>query len=117
MAKNFWFPLYYRDYTADVVMLTNEQRGIYIGLIVAYYQAEKPLPDDNGKLGLIAGISASEFKKHRPALSDFFQIADGLWRHKRIDRELTAMKAREKRAKSGAISRWNHCNKVAKGNA
>lgn len=84
-----WMPLYIGDYLADTMHLTREQHGGYLLLIMAYWRTGAPLRDDDGFLASIVKATPAEWRKLRPALSEFFEVGDGLWRHKRIDKELS----------------------------
>lgn len=97
-----WMPLYWGDYLRDTMHLTTEGHGAYLLLIGAYWTGGGPLPDDDEHLMAVARLDAKAWKKLKPALSRFFTLADGLWRHKRIDAEIA--KARgisEKRQAAG----------------
>jgi len=106
-----WMPWYIGDYLADTMDLTRDQHGGYMLLIAAYWRRGAPLPDDDGRLAGITKSSKKEWKLLRAILSDFFDISDGFWKHKRIDEELArAAENSEKRSnsgKEGAARRWN----------
>lgn len=106
-----WMPLYIGDYLADTMHLTRDQHGGYLLLIIAYWRRGAPLPDDDMQLASITRATLAEWKKFlRPVLAAFFQIADGLWRHKRVDAELDrALNNSQNRSKAGArgaAKRW-----------
>ena len=109
MAKSFWFPFYYMDYVRDTVLLTPEQHGLYLLLMLAYYQLGEPLPDDDRKLAMLLKIQVSEFKKHRKELSKYFHVGGGKWSHGRIDKEIAAIESRKKSGKNAAKYRWPNC--------
>ena len=97
-SYNHFMPLYVADYLADTGHLTRDEHGAYMLLIMHYWRMEG-LPDNDAQLARIAKCSASEWKRIRPVMLEFF--ADG-WKHERIDRELeTARKKYEARAKAG----------------
>lgn len=104
-----WMPLYVGDYLGDTQRLTTEQHGAYFLLILDYWR-NGPAPDDDAVLQQITRLERAAWKRHRPALAKLFQIADGEWRHKRIDHELEAAKANQERrsskAKTAAQARW-----------
>ena len=52
------------------------------------YWTNGPLPDDDASLAQVTRMQLAAWKKSRPAIARLFQIADGEWRHKRIDEEL-----------------------------
>lgn len=84
-----WMPLYVPDYRADTGHLSTFQHGIYLLLIMHYWQTGS-LPDDDAQLARIAGCTASEWKKNREVIAKFFLPG---WKHGRIEKELA--KARE----------------------
>ncbi len=92
MAKVLWFPLYVPDYLADTQSLTTEQHGAYLLLLMAYWQAQGPLADDDEELAAICRMPLEAFQKASKRLSRFFTVADGVWRHKRVDAEIAKAK-------------------------
>jgi uncharacterized protein YdaU (DUF1376 family) len=88
-----WMPFYVGDYLRDTSRLTRDQHGGYLLLIMDYW-INGPLPDDDGQLAAIVKASPEEWARLRPALSRFFVVADGVWRHKRIDAELATARSR-----------------------
>ena len=82
-----WMPLYIGDYLRDTTRLSTEQHGAYVLLIMDYW-TNGPLPDNDASLAQVTRLQPAAWKKHRPAISRLFQIANGEWRHKRIDEEL-----------------------------
>lgn len=122
-----WMPLYVGDYLGDTQRLTTEQHGAYLLMILDYWR-NGPAPDDDAVLQQITKLDAKAWKKHRPAMARLFQIADGEWRHKRIDAELAQAEAnaerRSSKARAAAEARWaqseqspNAAASNAKGNA
>lgn len=110
-----WFPFYIGDYQADTMHLTRDQHGAYFLLMMAYYRRARALPDDNHYLAGIVKASGGEWRYLRPVMAEFFQIEDGLWRHKRIDAELAGQKAhreaRSERGRANANKRWQNGTK------
>lgn len=82
-----WMPLYIGDYLRDTNRLSTVQHGAYFLLIMDYW-VNGPPPDDDEQLAAVTKSSAPEWKKLRQALVRYFQIEDGFWRHKRVDKEL-----------------------------
>jgi uncharacterized protein YdaU (DUF1376 family) len=81
-------PCYITDYLRDTTRLTTEGHGAYLLLIFDYWSQGQPLPDDDAQLAAITRLSPQKWKALRPTLAQFFTVADGVWRHKRVDREL-----------------------------
>lgn len=122
MSKNTgaWMPLYVGDYLGDTQRLTTEQHGAYLLLILDYWR-NGPAPDDDAVLQQITKLDRATWKRHRPALARLFQIADGEWRHKRIDRELEAAAVnsdrRSSKARAAAQARWGDATSNARSDA
>lgn len=104
-----WMPLYIGDYLGDTQRLTTEQHGAYLLLICDYWR-NGPAPDDDTVLQQITKLDKASWKRHRAALSRLFQITEGEWRHKRIDRELSQAEEnadrRTSKARAAAQARW-----------
>lgn len=82
-------PLFCGDYLADTKHLTLEQHGAYLMLLmVTWRNRGQPLPDDPVRLARTCGVSVSRWTDRlRPALAPFFDLADGTWRQKRLEKE------------------------------
>lgn len=110
-----WMPLWIGAYLADTQHLTRDEHGAYFLLMMAYWRNKGPLQDDNKRLSSIVKASPKEWKELRPVLVEFFTVADGAWRHKRIDAELTSANDRQdaaqRKAKAGADARWGRLPK------
>lgn len=115
-----WMPFYIGDYLGDTQRLTTEQHGAYLLLILDYWR-NGPAPDDDAVLQQITKLDKVGWKRCRPALSRLFQIADGEWRHKRIEKELAKAQAnaerRSEKASKAAQARWGESPKDAGSNA
>lgn len=105
-----FMPLWIGDYLADTMRLTRDQHGGYLLLIMDYWRQGEALPDDDDALAAITKASPVEWKKLRPVLARFFEVADGKWTHGRIEQELKSAQeqytAKVERAKAGAAKRW-----------
>jgi uncharacterized protein YdaU (DUF1376 family) len=82
-----FFPLYVADYLADTQLLTTEQHGAYLLLLMAYWRSG-PLPDCDEALKIASKTEAKTWAKMRPILARFFAVGEGVWRHKRVDHEM-----------------------------
>lgn len=58
-----WFKFYASDWLAGTMMLTAAERGIYISLIAAMYDAGGPIPNEPRRLARLTGASNSALKK------------------------------------------------------
>ena len=105
-----FMPLYCGDYLRDTQRLSTIEHGAYFLLIMEYWVTGGPLPDDEIALSRICRASLKRFRGIRSGIEIFFVVGAGLWRHKRIDRELEKAgkltEFRHMRAKSGAAARW-----------
>ena len=117
-SVKLWMPFYIADYLADTGRLTTQQHGAYFLLILDYWRTG-PLPDDDGILAQLTKLSLSDWRKAKVVLSPLFQRSGGVWRHKRIDRELAKARANRESAsrkgRTGASRRWKKSD--APGNA
>jgi len=113
-------PLYIGDYLGDTQRLTTEQHGAYLLLILDYWRNGPP-PDDDAVLQQITKLDRASWKRHRPTIQRMFQVTDGQWLHRRIDKELEAAAAnaerRSSKASKAAKARWEHSSKDAPSNA
>lgn len=104
-----WMPFYVGDYLGDTQRLTTEQHGAYLLLILDYWR-NGPAPDEDAVLQQITKLDKAGWKRNRAALARLFQVGDGVWRHKRIDRELVDAQSnserRSSKAKAAAQARW-----------
>ena len=92
--SNAFMPLYVGDYLADTTMLTKEQHGAYLLLIMTYWRNRGPIPDRDDGLAMATRSTPQEWKRLRPIMQAFFAVKDGLWTHKRIDEELVKADAK-----------------------
>jgi hypothetical protein len=75
-----WMPLYVGDYLADTRRLSTLEHGAYLLLIMDYWQ-NGSIPDDDGALARIAGLTPKEWAKVKPAVLRLFEAKrwfDGL---------------------------------------
>lgn len=107
---DIWMPLHVTKYLGDTMRLTRDQHGAYLLLLMAYWMTGEALPDNDCQLAATCKATTAEWRRLRPALEPFFQIADGKWRQKRAEEELSKarnyMKAKSEAGKEGAKRRW-----------
>lgn len=105
-----WMPLFIGDYLAGTNRLTTEQHGAYLLLIMDYWRNGPP-PSDDAVLSQIVKLDRKAWLKHKPAVMGHFQEDAGLWRHRRIDAELSSAQGRSDRAAERATiaaeARWS----------
>lgn len=98
-----WMPFYVADYLGDTRHLSTLEHGAYLLLIFHYWQRGS-LPDDDGRLATIAGLSAEEWGRCRPTIAEFFGPG---WTHRRIDDELAAAVEKSGKARAAARASWD----------
>lgn len=106
-----WMPLYWGDYSRDTGNLNALMHGAYLMLLRHYWCTGLPLPDDDDELWRTARCdSLKEWQGIRPKIAKLFQIGDGLWRHKRVEKELAKSaaisEAKAKAGTKGSQKRW-----------
>ena len=93
-------PFYFGDYLKDTMKLSAERHGIYLLLIINYWQ-DGPLSCDLDELSIVARVPADS-KSLKYILDNFFSQGSDKYYHKRIDQEiLNAQSRREASRKNG----------------
>ena len=82
--KLSWMPLDIADYRADTAHLGALEHGVYLLLIMHYWQTGS-LPDDDKQLARIACATPAEWRGARAVIERFFLPG---WKHKRVELEL-----------------------------
>lgn len=99
-----WFPFYPGDYLRDTQLLTAEEHGCYLLMIINYYSTGKPLPKDRFILARIFKLSPQKTTKIIATLSPYFQEKDGMFFHKKIEEEIEKAKQNhEHKVKAGRL--------------
>lgn len=101
-----YMPMFWGDYLRDTGHLGAVEHGGYLLLIGHYWTSGKPLPDNDVMLARIARMTPDEWKQARPILEAFFQVTDGVWRHRRVEAELAKATDRGMKAQRAAAKRW-----------
>lgn len=102
-----YMPLFVGDYLADTAHLSAAEHGAYLLLIMTYWQRGEPLPDNDRRLARIARMSDDEWAASRQMLSEFFEVGDGAWVHRRVERELEVAAHRSAQARKAARASVN----------
>lgn len=105
-AVETYMPLVIEKYLGDTSHLTTLQHGAYLLLLMAYWRRGGALPDDDTRLMSIARLAPAEWRKHKPVLAEFFQIAGGAWTQKRAEEELARARRKSEAAAESARRRW-----------
>lgn len=102
MAHIAWFPFYIGDYLKDTQELSPVEHGMYLKLMLWYYNKAKPIPHakryaiaganaDANASGLLNGCDASGGDIYTLCdylLEEFFVRDGNFWHHNRIDGEI-----------------------------
>lgn len=117
MKTDIWMPLYINDYLADTLHLTAEESGAYMLIILNYWKRG----GIGGDIDRICKYSRCACSITQALLEEFFEYADGEWKHHRIDREMVKAKQnktkKKERAQKAASARWEKTKKDACSNA
>lgn len=105
---DIWMPFYVGDYLADTMHLSPAEHGGYLMLILHYWKSG-PIPDDDVRLSIISRMGDA-WSNASATIRAFFEHADGMLVHKRIDmQKADAVGNKDKkttRAKAAADARW-----------
>jgi len=83
-APSIWMPLYIGDYLSDTLHLSTEEHGAYLLLIMHYWRMGGQVKHNKALLQNITGLTAKKLAN----VVSFFEVRDGMLKHKRIDAEL-----------------------------
>ena len=110
---DIWMPIFIGDYLSATSRLTTQQHGAYFLLLMDYWKNGRP-PDDDEVLAQITKMTPDAWSNARRILLAYFQIENGHWVQKRIEKELLDSKTRKEtavtKAKAGALARWKKDN-------
>jgi uncharacterized protein YdaU (DUF1376 family) len=105
-----WFAFNIAHYVTDTMRLTTEGHGAYLLLMLDYYATGVPCPDDDFILAALAKLPEERWKQVRKVLEPLFDVREGRWFHRRIEREMREAMLRHSasitHAKAGAAARW-----------
>lgn len=106
MKSDIWYPFYPGDYHRDTQHLTTLEHGAYRLLIDACWCRGGKLPNDDGDLARIVGLTPDEWSKIKIRIAPFFQHDGESWTHNRVTKELNNAKENaEKQAKRTEAAR------------
>ena len=108
MSSVPYMKLWVGDYLSATQMLTTEQHGAYLLLLMAMWNNDGWLPDDPQKLAWICRMSRRRWEEHiAPALSQFFIKAElsvgDVIQNERLSKEL--QEARKNQSKSRVLQK------------
>lgn len=110
-----WMPFYIGDYLRDTLHLSTEEHGAYLLLIFAAWDRGNRLPEAD--LAAITRATPRRWAAMRDRLAALFSVEDGIWMHRRVQRELDAATRRSDSARGSANARWSHMRDGCDGNA
>ena len=115
--NDIWLPFYLGDYLKDTMHLSTIEHGAYFLLILAYWNNQGPLEDDDSQLSRIVRASLSDWSAIRSVVAKFFAVSNGVWSHGRIEKEILKAKSQKEAKKRGAEAtnrkRWSHSDTVS----
>ncbi len=94
-------PLFTDAYLADTRHLTTEEHGAYLLLLMCAWRSTGcELTDNDKTLGRIAGLSPTRWRRLKPALAQFFDTRNGVWRQKKLQAVYSDVASRVARNKA-----------------
>jgi uncharacterized protein YdaU (DUF1376 family) len=106
------------DYRKDTSHLTLLEHGIYRQLLDSYYLDEMPLSNDLAKLMRSHSVrSADEQQSLQNVLTDFFELTENGYIHKRCDETIAQYHGKSDKARASAMARWTNKHKSSNANA
>lgn len=103
------------DYRKDTSHLTLLEHGIYRQLLDSYYLDEQPLTNDLAKLMRSHSVrSAEEQQSLQNVLTDFFELTENGYVHKRCEVGIAAFHGKSDKARESAKVRWAKRDKASK---
>jgi len=104
MSAAPYMQFYVGDYIQKTLHLTTEQHGAYLLLLMALWNADANLPNDQAKLARIARVSPKRWPLVWGEISGFFTIADGHISQDRLTKEhQKVLSISQERKLSGSI--------------
>ncbi|MGM0614755.1 MAG: YdaU family protein [Pseudomonadota bacterium] len=101
------FNFHIGDFAKKTMHLTHEERGIYLSLLMRYYDTEAPLPPDTEAVArLVCARNADAMRVVCDVLSEFFTLHDDGWHNERADEEIQAYQSKREKARNSAKARW-----------
>ncbi len=98
-----WFP---GDFAAKTHHLSTFEKGVYRQLLdCSWNTVDCSLPNDDASLARFAGIRPDQWKKMKPVIMAFWDVAGGQITNKRLLSERAICLERSARARRGAVAR------------
>ena len=81
-------PVFTDALIGDTTHLNMEEFGAYLMILfVTWRNNGQPLPDDDKRMARICRMSASKWASVKPTIAEFFDLSEGVWRQKRLEKE------------------------------
>lgn len=118
-----WMPLFVGDYLADTKLLSTEEHGAYLLLIMHCWE-DKSFPNDDKVICRITGLSVYKWRKHRENIlkffAKFFENNCEKFYHPKVERvrgkQQAVLAQRTEKARKAAQKRWGVKQPVATNN-
>jgi len=102
MSEQPFMQFYVADYLGDTQILTTEQHGAYLLLLMTMWRAGGSVPDDDQKLARIVRLTRARWVRIKPDIIALLVVKDGVVTQKRLAEELEkASEKSHKRADAG----------------
>jgi uncharacterized protein YdaU (DUF1376 family) len=107
-----YFEFHVGDWVKATRHLTLTEEGVYLRLVLRYYEEQEPLPADLAKVQRLAGVRTGlDRRAVETVLAEFFELrADG-YHHTRCDEVLQAYEkfceSQSVKGKAGAAAKWS----------
>lgn len=107
MDRIFRIDFYPQDWLIDTARLTNEERGVYIQIVMMIYSNRGPIPDDEKHLANICNCSTRMVRSVIKSLFEkgFIQITGSKITQKRAELELNIKRTHLERSSKGGRNR------------
>ena len=105
-------PVFVDSYLADTTHLSTEEHGAYLLLLMAMWQRNGSVPDDDKDNARMTGLSLTKWKRTKIRLANLLQIEGGEITQKRLKKEYKyVQEKREKNKQNGALGGRPKINK------
>lgn len=88
MSERPFMQLYPSDFVGDTLQLSPEQIGVYLLMLMAMWNADGELPNDDVKLARVARLSLKKWRSVAPDIMPFFTVDGDKVTHRRLTKEL-----------------------------
>lgn len=113
--KRPWFPLYVNDFLADTMLLSAEETGCYLLLLMICWQRPNcDFPNDMKWLKkslarMVSDIHGNRFNRVIPKLLDLYFVldVDGCWRNPRLLKEREIAEKFARKQSENSRKRWS----------